>query len=121
MWPLALTLLLTTAAPQQPQPQSSPAVEAAYVGQIPPLQQTLLDRARQNARRKLQLEAFAPNTCFYIRSYHFRRQDGLAPVPAGVTTCTPANVLKKRQISPSPGGVYVPLTLQQPAGESPEK
>jgi hypothetical protein len=48
-------------------------------------------------------------TCYTMRSYFFRRQDGLAPVPAGMTTCTPASVLQQRQISPRPTVKFVPL------------
>lgn len=52
------------------------------------------------------------NTCYTMRSYHFRRQDGQAPVPAGMTTCTPANVLQQRQVSRNQNSLFVPLTLQ---------
>jgi hypothetical protein len=44
-----------------------------------------------------------------MRSYFFRRQDGRAPVPAGMTTCTPATVLQQRQVSPGPAVRFVPL------------
>jgi hypothetical protein len=44
-----------------------------------------------------------------MRSYFFRRQDGQAPVPAGMTTCTPASVLQQRQVSPEPNVRFVPL------------
>jgi len=53
------------------------------------------------------------NTCFTMRSYFFRRQDGLAPVPAGMTTCTPASVLQQKQVSPGPPVRFVPLGTQQ--------
>ena len=49
------------------------------------------------------------NTCYTMRSYFFRRQDGQAPVPAGMTTCTPASVLQQRQVSPEPNVRFVPL------------
>jgi hypothetical protein len=49
------------------------------------------------------------NTCYTMRSYFFRRQDGLAPVPAGMTTCTPASVLQQRQVSARPTVILVPL------------
>jgi hypothetical protein len=49
------------------------------------------------------------NTCFTIRSYMFRQQDGHAPVPAGMTTCTPSNILQQRQVSPRPHARFVPL------------
>ena len=61
--------------------------------------------------RKLSAAA-QDNTCYTIRSYHFRRQDGQAPVPAGMTTCTRANVFQQRQVTSSPGGLYVPLSMQ---------
>jgi hypothetical protein len=51
--------------------------------------------------------------CFTMRSYYFRRQDGQAPVPAGMTTCTPASILQQRQVSPAPKVRFVPLGAQQ--------
>jgi hypothetical protein len=53
------------------------------------------------------------NTCYTMRSYFFRRQDGLAPVPAGMTTCTPASVLQQKKVSPAPRVRFVPLGAQQ--------
>ncbi|HET8891608.1 MAG TPA: hypothetical protein VFQ41_22095 [Candidatus Angelobacter sp.] len=47
-----------------------------------------------------------------MRSYFFRRQDGQAPVPAGMTTCTPASVLQQRQVSPAPDVKLVPLSAR---------
>ena len=42
------------------------------------------------------------DTCYTMRSYIFRRQDGNAPVLVGTTTCTPANVVRPRQVNRSP-------------------
>ena len=55
------------------------------------------------------------NTCYTIQTYHFRRQDGLAPVQAGVTTCTPANLMQQRQVSDDKNNLYVPLTMNDNA------
>ncbi len=112
MWPLSIVLLFATAAPQQ----SSSALEGAYLGKIPQTQ-NLRGRALQTGRSPLQ----NPNTniCFAIRSYHFRRQDGQAPVLAGITNCTPGSVLQQRRVSPAPG-LYVPLTLKSNDQKVPE-
>jgi hypothetical protein len=50
-------------------------------------------------------------TCYTIRSYRFHQQDGLAPVPAGMTTCTPANKLQQRRVSHVPDSLFMPLGL----------
>jgi hypothetical protein len=48
------------------------------------------------------------NTCWFIRSYNFEREDGEAPVLKDVTTCTPShgNVLRKAK---KRGAGVVPL------------
>jgi hypothetical protein len=46
-----------------------------------------------------------------MRSYRFRRQDGQAPVPAGMTTCTNANTFQERQVSRGQNSLFVPLGL----------
>lgn len=111
MWPLSIVLLLTTAAAQQ----NAPAPEGAYVGKIPAIV-NVLQRNLQSYRVSPQ-ELQNRNLCFAIRSYHFRRQDGNAPVLVGTTTCTPAVDFRQRQVRPKPG-LYVPLALpgndQQP-------
>ena len=90
MWPLSFLLFFATAAPQQKP--------------LPPItQHTQSDDSV--ASRSTQER----NTCFTIRSYMFRQQDGNAPVPAGMTTCTPANILQQRQVSPRPHVRFVPL------------
>jgi hypothetical protein len=86
MWPLGVFLFLATAVPQQ---NSSQALQ-------------------QNLARKLLAES-QRNTCYTMRSYFFRRQDGQAPVPAGMSTCTPANVSRQLQVSPGPPVRFVPL------------
>ncbi len=55
------------------------------------------------------------NTCYTMRSYRFRQNDGLAPVRAGMTTCTPANVLQQRQVSRDQNSLFVPLTMSNDA------
>ncbi len=69
--------------------------------------------------RKLLAES-QRNTCYTMRSYFFRRQDGQAPVPAGMTTCTPANMLQQRKVSPAPQVMYVPLAEHNDA-EKPQR
>jgi hypothetical protein len=92
MWPLGFFLLIAAAAPQQ-----KPLLPALQHKQF---DDSVASRLTKDAQR---------NICFTIRSYMFRQQDGNAPVPAGMTTCTPANVLQERQVSPRPRVRFVPL------------
>jgi hypothetical protein len=56
-----------------------------------------------------QLQALANrDTCFTMRTYVFRRQDGAAPVLVGTTTCTPANVVRRQQVNRPPEVRLVP-------------
>ncbi|HSK43265.1 MAG TPA: hypothetical protein VLA83_05180 [Candidatus Binatia bacterium] len=107
MWPLSIFLFLATAAPQQQKPLD--VFQDFRHLKLPAMQHTQFDVERKlDAGRKL-MEESRRNTCYTMRSYFFRRQDGLAPVPAGMTTCTPARVLQQRQVSPQPGVKFVPL------------
>ena len=99
MWPLSIFLFVATAAPQQKPPDVS---QDFHHLKLPVMQ---LDKAMA---RSLMQES-RRNTCYTMRSYFFRRQDGQAPVPAGMTTCTPASVLQQRQVSPEPNVRFVPL------------
>ena len=104
MWPLTLIFLFAmSAAPQQndPAPQSDLFAKSR--------RQLTLDAQRMREGRIAEDNS---NVCFTIRSYHFRRQDGLAPVPAGVTTCTPAIDVRQRRVSKPPRVLYVPLGMQ---------
>ena len=101
MLPLSIFLFVATAAPQQ-QPLN---VADFRTLQLPVMQPRQFD---DSLGRKL-LEQSRRNTCYTMRSYLFRRQDGQAPVPAGMTTCTPASVLQQRQVSPRPNVKFVPL------------
>jgi hypothetical protein len=128
MWPLSIFLFVATAAPQQPldvfqdfrnlklpamqhrqsaAPQQQPLNVAQDFRQLklPIMQHWQLDHT---ITRKL-IDENRRNTCYTMRSYFFRRQDGNAPVPAGMTTCTPASVLQQRQVSPRPNVKFVPL------------
>ena len=77
--------------------------------QLPVMQHRQFD---DSLGRKL-LEQTRRNTCYTMRSYFFRRQDGQAPVPAGMTTCTPASVSQQRQVSPRPSVKFVPLGAER--------
>jgi hypothetical protein len=107
MWPLSIVLLFATAAPQQ----NAPVQQGAYVGKIPQVQQMARDRMNV-LQRTVHPSDFNQNTCFAIRSYHFERQDGQAPMLTAMTTCTPARILEQKRVSPAPGVMYVPLALQ---------
>jgi hypothetical protein len=105
MWPLSVFLFLATAAPQQ---------NPAHVSQdfrhltLPVMQHRQPD---ETIARKL-LEESQRNICYTMRSYFFRRQDDRAPVPAGMSTCIPANVTRQLQVSPEPRVRFVPLAAQ---------
>jgi len=103
MWPLSIFLFVAMAAPQQPQPNVAQDFRTL---QLPVMQHRQL--SNDATARKL-IEESRRNTCYTMRSYFFRRQDGNAPVPAGMTTCTPASVLQQRQVSPRPNVKFVPL------------
>jgi hypothetical protein len=112
MWPLSVFLFLAAAA-TAPQQQPLDVSQDFHYLKPPAMQhgqlndatgRSLIEEGRRNALR---------NTCFTMRSYFFRRQDGQAPVPAGMTTCTPASVLQQRQVSPGPKLILVPLGAQQ--------
>jgi hypothetical protein len=107
MWPLGLLLVFAMAAPQQ---NSAPA--ASRIQQKLPTHIFLLNHP---TARKL-LESSQANTCYTIRSYHFRQQDGQAPVRAGMTTCTSANIFQHRQISRGQNSLFVPLGLSMKTG-----
>jgi hypothetical protein len=102
MWPLHLLLLLGLSGPQQNSPNAS-VILRGKLSALQTLHNMVLSPERIDNR----------NTCYTMRSYFFRRQDGLAPVPAGMTTCTPASVLQQKQVSPEPRVRFVPLGAQQ--------
>lgn len=106
MWPLSIFLSLATAVPQQ---KPLDLFQDFLQLKLPVMQHRQFDHARA---RKL-IEESQRNTCYTMRSYFFRRQDGQAPVPAGMTTCTPAGILQQRQVSPAPGVRFVPLGGQR--------
>jgi hypothetical protein len=104
MWPLNLVFLLAMVAPQQ-----NPTDAVQGVQQKPPSVET---QRLNNEKRRL-TDSVRSNTCFTMRSYFFRRQDGQAPVPAGMTTCTPSSVLQQRRVSPAPRVRFIPLSGQR--------
>ncbi len=108
MWPLTIVLLFATAA--QPQ-QGSSNLDGAYVGK---------NLRGHDLAQRLSPEQFQEkNTCYAIRSYHFERHDGNAPVLTGMTTCTPSRILEQKQVSPA-RGLYVPLSLRNNDQKQPE-
>lgn len=100
MWPLGILFLFATAAPQH---SPNPAQNAQ---QRWPAQFMQADSAPADSQTHL---------CFTIRTYHFRHQDDQPPVPAGMSTCTPANILQKRQVSRSPQVLFMPLAEKSSA------
>jgi hypothetical protein len=102
MWPLSIFLFVATAAPQQ---QSLNVSQDFRNLKLPVMQH----REFGDVTARKFIPDTRRNTCYTMRSYFFRRQDGQAPVPAGMTTCTPASVLQQRQVSPRPRFILVPL------------
>jgi hypothetical protein len=96
MSPLAIFLLFSQLAPPQD-----------YVGKIPPF-----SPLTQHAPLRMtgdQLTALADrNTCYAIRSYIFKREDGNAPVLVGTTTCTPSDTLRRLEVKRPPRARLVP-------------
>lgn len=112
MWPLSIFLFLAAAAAAPPQQKPLDVFQDFRHLKFPVMQHRQLD---ERTVRRLNDES-RRNTCFTMRSYFFRRQDGQAPVPAGMITCTPASVLQQRQVSPEPDVKLVPLGAQQKVG-----
>src|ERR1044071_6059222 len=108
MLPLSVFLFLIAAAPA-PQQKPLDVFQDFHRLKLPVMQRRQLD----NLPARRLLDESQRNTCFTMRSYFFRRQDGQAPVPAGMTTCTPASVLQQRQVSPRPAVRFVPLGAQR--------
>ena len=102
MWPLSIFLFTALASSQQ---KPLDVFHDFRHLKLPAVQHRQVDGATS---RKLSEES-RRNTCYTMRSYFFRRQDGQASVPAGMTTCTPATVLQQRKVSPGPSVKYVPL------------
>lgn len=108
MWPLSISLFLAAAAAAPQQKPLDVPQDFRHL-KLPVMQH----RQIGNAAARRSLEESRRNTCFTMRSYFFRRQDGQAPVPAGMTTCTPASVLQQKQVSPEPDVKLVPLGAQR--------
>lgn len=108
MWPLSVLLFLAAAA-APPQQKPLDVFQDFRHLKLPVMQHRQFDEKILSKR----LDESRRNTCFTMRSYFFRRQDGQAPVAAGMTTCTPASVLQQRQVSPAPEVKLVPLGAQQ--------
>jgi hypothetical protein len=115
MWPLSVFLFLAAAVAPQQKPLD--VFQGFRHLNLPVMQHRQFDDA---TTRRL-IDESRRNTCFTMRSYFFRRQDGQAPVPAGMTTCTPASVLQQKQVSPAPDVKLVPLGAQQKEKSQQEK
>ena len=121
MWPLSIFLFVATAAPQQPQLN---VFQDFRNLKLPVMQHWQFD---DSLGRKL-LEENRRNTCYTMRSYFFRRQDGPAPVPAGMTTCTPGERAPaktsipptEREICSARRNARTPIDNLQPLANSPE-
>lgn len=106
MSPLGFLLLLGLTAPQDHLGFAPPQSDPHALQGLTPEQQNALEPAPANARRAA--ETADASTCYTIRSYIFRRQDGDAPVHVGTTTCTPADILRRPEVSRPPRVRLVP-------------
>jgi hypothetical protein len=102
MWPLSILLFL---APAATQPNQFKVSQDFRHLKLPVMQHQQPDEVIAGQ----QLEASQRNTCYTMRSYFFRRQDNLAPVPAGMSTCIPAKITRQLRVSPAPRIRLVPL------------
>lgn len=105
---LGLILLFLLAPPQNaPQHPSRDQAQA----QIQHDRQMLLDSLKRHPEiSMLQDGIYDDHTCFTMRTYYFKRQDGKAPELTGTSTCTPANVLRREQAKrKAPKVMLVPL------------
>jgi hypothetical protein len=102
MWPLSIFLFVAAAAPQQKPLDVSQDFSSLKSS-------TMQQRELDDVTSRKFIPDARRNTCYTLRSYFFRGQDGQAPVPAGMTTCTPASVLQQRRVSPRPRLQLVPL------------
>lgn len=112
MWPLYLVFIFATAAPQQNSQNIIPSIQQKLPPQIMRLDDQQVSQLAESQLAESQLAESKRNTCYTIRSYYFRRQDGQTPVPAGMTTCTPATVLQQRRVTSGPRGLFMPLGLK---------
>jgi hypothetical protein len=94
MSPFSFLILLSLLTPPQNAPQG-PAPRQLHSRSEPPVV----------------LQTNPAVTCFTMRTYYFKRQDGNAPVLAGTSTCTPASVLRQ-QTRPLPRPRLVPMNLK---------
>lgn len=108
---LGFLLLLGLTAPQD-QPASAQSsgdwlaasvFAARQFNTVTPLEQHRLQQAFAAARRDAQM-----GTCYAIKSYIFEREDGNAPVLVATTTCTPATILRWRQVDRPPKVRLIP-------------
>jgi hypothetical protein len=88
-------------------PFSQWALPQNYIGKIPPF-----SPSTQHAPLRAsgdQLRALADrNTCYAIRSYIFKREDGNAPVLVSTTTCTRSDTLRRLEVKRPPRARLVP-------------
>jgi hypothetical protein len=119
MSPLAFVLLLGLTSPQD-QPasaqQNSGQSSAPQLTRSWQIEDDALRHAAQQTLRQrivdggpMQRIVDGAPTCYAIRSYVFKRQDGNAPVLVGTTTCTPSDKLRTQEVAHPPKVKLVPL------------
>jgi len=114
MSPIGLILLVALVAPAQNAPQNSPKPDQKNSQNHVLLQSHILEELmnRPAGISGQQLSLPDSSTCFTMRSYYFKRQDGAAPELVGTSTCTPANVFRSQKARRMNRPRLAPLKLQ---------
>ncbi|HEU4413450.1 MAG TPA: hypothetical protein VFT65_01610 [Candidatus Angelobacter sp.] len=106
MFPLSIFLFFATALP--PQQDTTPQLHFDRIPQAQQFAPIYLFPRKSIIMDQPPLAS--SNDCYMIRTYHFQRHDGQAPVLTGMTTCTPGSLLRQKKAAPAPGK-FVPLTF----------
>jgi hypothetical protein len=108
-------LMVSTAAAQESTDAKSSAREftqnfkSPYTFDHPQLRNQVIIHSEDVSDGGIQLRSNRDeNTCWFIRSYNFEREDGSAPVLKDVTTCTPSRRNELRRAKKH-GAEFVPL------------
>ena len=115
MSPIGLILLVALVAPAQNAPQNSPKPDQKNSQNHVLLQSHILEELMNRPSSRIpkpQLSLPDSSTCFTMRSYYFKRQDGAAPELVGTSTCTPANVFRSQKARRMNRPRLAPLKLQ---------
>jgi len=106
---LALILLFALVVPPQHAPQNHSREQGK--ADVQRDREMFPDALNKDEAARLQDGLFDNLTCFTMRTYYFKRDDGKAPQLSGTSTCTPANAFRSHKAKRTPPKVMlVPLT-----------